>query len=624
MADIFRIGVSALQAYQRALATTGHNVANANTPGYSRQRVLLSTQTPESNGAGFLGTGVQVASIERVFDTFRASRLNEATSGSARLEAYAEIAEGISNLVASDDLGLGAGLSRLSGAMEDVATDPTSIPARQVLLGELEDLADVFHRISGYLDTQDQAVTQGLRDGARTINTLSRGIADLNQKIVVASSSGNPPNDLLDARSNLLQRLSEQVGITTVQESNGAINVFVGSGQALVVGADARELAVATNPLDPQHPDLALGGVAVTAQLTGGRLGGLLDARSELIAPTRNEVGRIAAALSLRVNAINSQGLDLDGQLGGALLGAPTAAVQAAATNTGSGSVAVRHADIGQLRADEYLLSFDGSGYQLRSATTGTTVAMTGSGSAADPFRAEGLELVVTAGASAGDRFLIQPVRTAATAFSVVETDPRRIAAAAALTTAVDPANTGTVRVDALEVIDSSATGFLDPVTIEFTAPGTFMINGAGSYAYSPGSPIALSGYEITLSGTATTGDRMTVQAGTGAVGDNSNGLRLAGIAREPILDGGAGSLGSANATLIARAGSAAQQAGLARRAQEAIRTEAESAMAAVSGVNLDEEAANLMRYQQAYQAMAQVIGVADTTFQTLLAALRR
>ena len=542
MGDIFGIGVSALQAYQRALATTGHNVANANTPGYSRQRVLLATRPAEFTGAGYVGSGVQIASIERIFDELKASQLNSAATGLARLEAFTAIAQSIGDQVAGASSGLGAGLDRLTSAAEDLATDPTSLPARHVFLSELQGLVNRFHQLSAHLDSMDQAVEAGVSNATTTINTLAQSIADLNEQIVVGSSAGNAPNDLLDERGRLLNQLAGQVGITTTQESNGAIDVFVGNGQALVIGFDARELTLARSALDPQQSDVLLGGVSVMEQLSGGMLGGLLDARGELIEPARNEIGRLATALSLRLNEINSQGLDLDGAPGGALLSLSAATARPAVGNTGTATVAVTYADSAQFRADEYLLSFDGSSYALRSVVTGAPVTLAGSGTAADPFVFDGLELVVSGGAAAGDRFLVQPFRTAASGVAVVETDPRRVAAA-------------------------------------------------------------------------------TV---ANAVGDNSNALRLAAVTSERILEGGAGSAISVNATLIARAGSAAQQADLARQAQAAIKSDAEAAMAAVSGVNLDEEAANLLRYQQAYQAMAQVIGVADTLFQSLITALRR
>ncbi|MDH5272377.1 MAG: flagellar hook-associated protein FlgK [Gammaproteobacteria bacterium] len=624
MADTFGIGISALQAYQRALATTGHNVANANTPGYSRQRVLFATRPAEFTGAGYVGSGVQIASIERIFDELKASQLNSATTGLARLEAFAAIAQSIGDRVADAKSGLGAGFDRLTSAAEDLATDPTSLPARYVFVNELQGLVNRFHQLSAHLESMDQAVEVGVRNSTTTINTLARSVADLNERIAAASSSGNPPNDLLDERSRLLNQLAGQVGITTTQETNGAVDVFVGNGQALVIGFDARELTLARSPLDPQQSDVQLGGASVTAQLSGGTLGGLLDARGELIEPARNELGRLATALSLRLNELNAQGLDLDGAQGGALLSVPVATGRPTAGNTGTATVAVTYADSAQFRADEYLLSFDGSNYSLRSVATGAPVSLAGSGTAADPFVFDGLEVVVSAGAAAGDRFLLQPFRAAAGEIAVIETDPRRVAAAAALGTVVGSANTGAVAVQSLDVTDSAASGFLDTVTIEFSAPNTYSVNGSGSFAYTPGSPIVLNGYQLTLTGAAAAGDRITVQANTGAVGDNRNALRLAGVASERILEGGAGSAISVNATLISRAGSAAQQADLAMQAQSAIKTDAEAAMAAVSGVNLDEEATNLLRYQQAYQAMAQVIGVADSLFQSLISALRR
>ena len=623
MSELFGIGTTALQAFQRALATTGNNVANASTPGYSRQRVLLTERPGQFNGAGYIGSGVQVAGIQRLFDALRAAELDDATAGSARLEAFSSIASSLSNLVADENLGLGAGMARLTAALEDVATDPTSQPARQALLSELQGSVDMFRRMSVWLDSQQRAVDQGLRDGATSINTLSRGIADLNQRIVAASAGGQSPNDLLDERARMVNELSQLVGVNTVTESNGALDVFVGSGQALVIGADARELTVARNALDPTRLDLVLGGGVITTQVGGGKLGGLLDAQAELLGPARNEIGRVAATLSLRINEVNGQGLDLDGNLGGALLSAPVATVRPASTNGGSATITVGYADTTAFRADEYLLSYDGSAWQLRSATTGTSVAMTGSGTAADPFRADGLEFVVGSGAAAGDRYLVQPFAAAASAIGVVASDPRRIAAAAALSARTAAGNAGTLTVGALTVTDSSASGFLAPVTIAFTSPSTYSINGSGSYAYVPGAAITLAGYDLVLDGTPAAGDQVTIGANSGATGDNRNALRLAAVMSEGLLDGGRVSLDSANAALVARLGSSAQQAAIAGQAQQALLTQAEQAMASVSGVNLDEEAANLVRYQQAYQAMAQVIQVADSTFQTLLSALR-
>ena len=623
MSELFGIGTTALQAFQRALATTGNNVANASTPGYSRQRVLLTERPGQFNGAGYIGSGVQVAGIQRLFDALRAAELDDATAGSARLEAFSGIASSLSNLVADENLGLGAGMARLTAALEDVATDPTSQPARQALLSDLQGGVDMFRRMSAWLDSQQRAVDQGLRDGAASINTLSRGIADLNQRIVAASAGGQSPNDLLDERARMVNELSQLVGVNTVTESNGALDVFVGSGQALVIGSDARELTVARNALDPTRLDLVLGGGVITTQVGGGRLGGLLDAQAELLGPARNEIGRIAATLSLRINEINGQGLDLDGNLGGALLSSPVATVRPASTNTGSATIAVGYADSTAFRADEYLLSYDGSGWQLRSATTGTSVAMTGSGTAADPFRADGLEFVVGSGAAAGDRYLVQPFAASAGSIAVVENDPRRIAAAAPLAARTVAGNAGTLTVGALTVTDSSASGFLAPVTIAFTSPTTYTINGSGSYSYVPGASIALAGYGLVLDGTPAAGDQVTIGVNSGATGDNRNALRLAAVISEGLLDGGRVSLDSANAALVAKLGSSAQQASIAGEAQQALLTQAEQAMASVSGVNLDEEAANLVRYQQAYQAMAQVIQVADSTFQTLLSALR-
>ena len=623
MADLLNIGVTALQAYQTALVTTSNNVANANTPGYSRQVVQFATQPGQYTGSGYVGSGVEVSSIERMSSDLLATQLNTATSGSARLTAFSGIATSISNQIASATGGLGAALSSLSSALQGVATDPTSVPNRETLLSQLQGVANSFNQMSAYLDSQKQTVDSGINSAVSSINTLSRSIASLNQQIVQAQGSGHTPNDLLDQRAQALNQLSQQVGLTTTQNTDGSINVYVGNGQALVVSSNAGPLSVGQNPLDPSQPELTLGGQAVTRQLSGGTLGGLLDAESQLIAPTRSEIGRIATTLSLQINKLNSQGLDLNGNQGTALLSAPTATVQPATTNTGTGGVSVSYANTQAFQPDDYVLSFDGSNWQLHSATTGAAVAMTGSGTAADPLVANGLQFVVSPGAAAGDRFMIKPFDSVAASMTVTTTDPNRIAAAAALAATPGAANTGTLAVGSLNVTDSTAGGFLSTVNLQFLTPTTYSINGAGSFSYTPGSPISLNGYQLTLTGTPAAGDTLAVQANTGAVGDNTNALLMAQVASQPLLNGGTTSLTAANSALIAKVGGAAQQAGLASQAQDAITTDAQSALSSLSGVNLDEEASNLARYQQAYQAMAQMIGVAEATFQSLLTVLK-
>jgi flagellar hook-associated protein 1 len=267
-------------------------------------------------------------------------------------------------------------------------------------------------------------------------------------------------------------------------------------------------------------------------------------------------------------------------------------------------------------------MKYDGSAWSLTRAD-GTSVAMTGSGTAADPFVADGLKFTVSGSASAGDSFMIRPTATAAAATSVAITDVRQIAAASPVAATAAGSNTGTGSVGGIVATDATNPNLLAPANITFTSPTTYQINGAGSYTFTPGQPIAANGWSLTLNGAPQAGDSFNVAANTGGVGDNSNANALAGIADLGVLDGGNATLTDAYASLVGNVGNSAQQAQNGLTAQTALLNQAVASQQNVSGVNLDEEAANLVRYQQSYQAAAQVISIASTLFDSVLAAVQ-
>ncbi len=626
MADILSIGSSALLAYSRALSTTSHNISNVNTPGYSRQRVELATPPGAGSGSGFVGSGVSVSTVARLTDGLVNTRLLGDASAYARLDVYAGYASRVDAQLSGADTNLAAPLQAFFGAANTLAQNPTSPAARQSLIGSAETLAAMFNDSQAQLDSMDAEIDARVRVTVDDINRIGSALAQLNDRIALAQGqfARQPANDLLDQRDQLLQDLSERISISTVMQDDGSLNVFTAGGQALVLGARSTPLAVAGDSYGSGRLEVTQGGAIITSQLGGGALGGLLDVRREVLDPARRELGWVAAGIAETFNAQHAQGLDAYGELGGSFFTPPAGTALAATSNSGTAAVALGFGDVAALRPDDYDLRLLGSGWQLTSRSTGSVVALTGTGSSSDPLRGAGLELTVSGSAVVGDRFLLQPTAQLAGQMSVTISDPMRVAAASPLRVTAAIGNTGSATAATPTVLDAGSASLLDPVNIEFTSASTYQINGAGSYAYSPGTPIAVNGWSLSLSGTPAAGDRYAIARGASNSGDNANAKALAGIFTRGTLDGGRSTLAQAQTALVADAGLDAQQSALRRNAQSAVLTQARNEREAISGVNLDEEAADLVRFQQAYQAAARVIQVADTLFQTLLQATGR
>ncbi|PKM03045.1 MAG: flagellar hook-associated protein FlgK [Gammaproteobacteria bacterium HGW-Gammaproteobacteria-6] len=627
MADLLSTGISGLLTSRIALDVTGHNISNVNTDGFSRQRATFDARAPLQTGPFFVGQGVQTSSIERIFSQFLIEGVRSATSGESRLGAFDEIASRLDNLLADRAIGLQPALSGFFASVQDLANNPSDTAARTALLGQANALTDRFNGIAREMERIDADLNRRISDSVSQINELGRSIAALNAEIQVSaasSPSNRPAADLLDKRDGLLKQLAGVVGVNAVAQDDSSINVFVGSGQALVLGNRSNQLAAVANPFDPTRTEVAVAstGVVVSAQINGGELGGLLDVRRDLLDPARAQLGRTAAGLALAFNEQHRAGMDLNGALGGDFFSVPGPTVSGVASNSAGLTLNASIADISAVTPFSYVLGFDGAAYSL-TRSDGAAIAMTGTGTALDPFVADGLNLVVAGTAAAGDRFQIRPVLAAASGIDVAITQTNRIAAAVPMRSLRDGANLGSGIISAPRVVDAANPALLTPLTISFTAANTYQINGAGAFAYSPGSTISVNGLEFEISEVPATGDVFTVVPNAGGVGDNGNALRLGEIINKGVLDAGATSIGSGFGQLVAQVGSSTAQARIGLDAQRALRNQAEQAQQSVSGVNLDEEAANLLRFEQAFQASARVIAVADTLFQTLLGAVQ-
>lgn len=617
MSDMMSTGISALLAFRQALDTVGHNISNAATAGYSRERVDLTAQA---------GGGVIVRQIGRLSDTNIFARSLVDGSSLARLDAFQTLASRVDGLLSKPETGIAQPLQQFFAAVDGVSSDPQSTAARQNLLSSAQNLGLRFNDLQIQLDGAETDINNHLSQSVADINQLSKSIAELNNRIALAGN-GNPqqPNDLMDQRDAMISQLSKNIGISTVRQDDGSVNVFTAGGQVLVIGASTQSLSLVGSVYDSSRQEIAIGNppINVNTQVSGGLIGGLLDVRSQLLDPTQSRLGRVAAAVAIAVNAQHVQGLDQNGQLGGLFFNQVSGTASAATTNTGSAAVTVGFSDISQVTGDNYKLSYNGSAWILSDASTGAVLPTTGTGTGADPFIAAGLSLQVSGSAAAGDSYRIEPTLNIAGQLSVAISNPSKIAASTPVRASAVLGNAGSGTIAVSGINDVTNPALLTPVTIQFTAANTYSVNGSGSFAYTPGSTININGWSAVIDGMPATGDSFQVKAGAINSSDNGNAKLLGALSNATVLDGGRSSILSANAALVSQTGNLAQQASLRYDAAQTIQIQTQKDRDAVSGVNLDEEAADLVRYQQAYQAAAQIISTAQTVFQSLLNAAR-
>ena len=626
MTGFINTGVSALIAFQRALATTSHNISNANTEGYSRQRVELVTRQPQEFGNGFVGQGVAVRDIERFTDQFIKLQLQQATAESARLEQFGFLAGQIDNLLSDEQGSISPVLQRFFSSLQDVANDAASIPARQVMLSEAQNLVDRFNFLELQFNDQNAVINRRIGEIVDEVNSIAAGIASLNQEIIAAfnNASVSQPNDLLDRRDQLVLELSELVSVDTLQGNNGALNVFIGNGQMLVFDTNVQRLSATGDSADLSQTSItyegASGNFDIASQLGGGELGALLDFRRDVLTPAQNDLGRVAIVLADTFNAQHRQGMDLNSALGGNFFNVPPPTVTPNQGNSGTATASVTFTDVTALTASDYQLTYDGTNFTLTRLNDNTSV--TGPG----PLSMDGFDLSITAGAVAGDSFLVRPTHGAAGQVSLAISNVNNIAAASPVRSEAAVSNLGDASIALGQILDITNADLLDTVEIVFNDPPTTfnVVNTtdastiASGVTYTSGGNIDFNGLRFSISGTPAAGDTFTVEHNIGGISDNRNALLLTDLQIQSLV-GGTASYQEAYAGIIGRVGTQVNQAEVNAIAQNNILDQLQQQRDAISGVNLDEEAADLLRFQQAYEAAAQIISVSDSLFETLL-----
>lgn len=649
--SIMNIGVRALMANQGALQVISNNIANVNTPGYSRQSAILQTVPGQYTGSGYFGKGVDILTVQRSYSSFLTKQAavtqSIAASDAARYDKLGQL----ESVFTGGQDGLGASINNMLNAFSDVMNAPTDLTARSVVLARADETATRFRVASGQLDDLRQNVNEQLRNNASAVNTLADQIANMNVEISQAVGGGHTPNDLLDQRDQFINQLNKYIRTTNVPADNGGITVFVAGSQPLVMGGTASYLTVDPTAMtggisDPAKTQLGItvGGVTHTLDpnmLGGGEMAGLLRFQNTDLVEAANMLGRMALAIGTRMNEQQALGLDPNGNLGLSLfqLGAMPAGIPSS-SNAGAGTATVSI----QTTPASGTTSFVASDYELQftSGTTGTITRLS-DGTAVpfdtavtNPVPLDGLNFQISTGGVAGDRLLLKPFSQAASSISLAISSPVGLAVANPSAASAGSNNTGTLAIDSLVTRSTPlppATPNAYDVTLAFTGPGTYTRSDTGPtvfYTYTPGQPIEydlgappVTGWSLTLKGVPQAGDTYavtsnnpypTLDAGNAKAMLDLRDLKM--FDNGPLIDG--------YASLMASVGIKVQGAESAATVSAEIAASVEKTRSSVAGVNLDEEAAKMLQYQSAYQAAGKMLQIAQNIFDTLIQSLGR
>ena len=660
--SLMNVGVSALNANQQALTTVGHNIANVNTPGYSRQTVYTNALHGQNMGNGFIGKGVQVATVMRNYSALLNRQSNAANAihaaDTSRLQGLMQMQD----VFKGGDGSLGAAVTNMMNAFVDVQAAPSDATGRNVVLTRMSELAARFHAASNMLEEQDYSTAQQLRNNALLVNDKASQVARLNNEISRALATGHQPNDLLDARDQVIREINQYVQTTQVAADDGSISLFVGGSQALVLGINSGQLSVEETKEYPGSQRMALyfsqpGGQQLeltAAMVGGGEIAGLLKFRNEDLAEGRNLLGRLAMTIGHELNLQNQRGLTLNGQQGGALFALPTTSPgygnSTGYSNIGPGAATTQVMDASQLKPSEYRLIFEGSPLapvltrmsdgKVFNATSTPPLNM---GNLATGFDADGLRFIVPAAtlaaAVSGNSMLFKPFSTAASEIEALVHNPDELAAASALTANINKNNTGKLQLTQLGANDfTGIPAAQDPVRLTFDGAGqvTYQIYDhlsstwglpSAPMDYTPGQPITINGWSITLTGTPAAGDTVDVanalDFGEAFRLNAGNAGAFLDLRDKKVFDEGT-TLSDGFSAAMAVVGTRTQSVQLAKKLSSTVAKNLEMDRTAVSGVNLDEEAARLLQYQQAYQASSKVIQIAQSLFDSVLNAVGR
>ncbi len=656
MNDLLTIGSSGIAAHQRLLMTTGNNIANVNTPGYSLQRTFYTADT--------LG-GLREGYTERVLNGFAQAQMFRDTSTLANRNAFLESVSYIDTILSDDALALSSKFDDTFTQLHATTDNPTALSTRELALSQFNALTDRYRTLNEQYQIQEKNLSQDITEKINEANALISNIADINKEIVAAG--GNNPLDgkvatLADKRDQAIKELAELVDINSINQDDGSTLVFMRSGQALVLQDDKAVLAVADGDPDTTQKEmtLSLSGSAriIGREDIGSTVGGLMEYRKTTLDISRNQLGQLSIAMSDAFNTQNHLGMDLNGDLGGDIFTLPTFSGKEFSTNTAAGTISGSFipGSGSEVTPYDYRVTFtSATAFEIQRYDGDQPIDTAISGSIPpNNFQLDGLDLDFSAGPfAAGDRHLIQPTRDAAASMAVSMSQPERLALASPIRVESELNNRGNAAISIDSIYDT------DPATSNFTLPGGYDVNGpaevrvnaAGDFEIYDGTgtlmatapaasggqqllanavPALSPGYDINIDGDVQEGDVFTMGYNTEGFNDNYNGLRFVDLqqqdlVRKSLATGGDNkmTMNDAYASVVSYIGGKTSEARVATAAASSLLEQSTLRHNSISGVNLDEEASNLIRFQQAYAASAQVISAAQETFQTLLSSVR-
>ena len=642
--DIFQIGQTGLQAAEVGIATTGNNISNASTPGYSEEVSQQSSVPAQGYSFGFVGQGAQVSSIVRNYNALLASQINSTQSISSQLTTYSTQITPLDNTIANPSAGLSPVMQAFFSSLSSLSANPSSKASLQTAFSSAQTLSTQFQSLQNQLDQARTGVNSQIATEVNTINTDAQQLASVNQAIQVAYSSDNqqPPNSLLDQRDALVASLSQQTQVSVVKQGN-QYNVFIGNGQPLVLGGNANKLVTTPSASNSNNLGVAYninGNISPISEnsLPGGALGGLFAFRTNSLDPIQNAIGQVAITLSSAMNAQNQLGQTISGAMGGALFNVAAPVVDTNSNNTGTAQISATTTNANALTTSDYTLGFDGTNYTVTNNTTNAVASST----TTLPVTVDGVTYNVASGSmAAGDSFLVRPTFGGAAGFTLATTDPTQIASAAPIATSVATTNTGS----GVMTPGSVTTGYTPaavspPITLTYNSAtnslsgfpvgSTLSVTNNGAVTnypayvagtaipYTSGMTMTFNNMTVALSGKPANGDTYTIGPNTNAKNDDRNVLLMNGLETQNIV-GGNTTFQGAYAQMVDAVGNTTSQLTTTGTTETNLLKAATAQQQSTSGVNMDEETVNLLQYQQVYEACGKVIQIASQNFSTIL-----
>lgn len=650
MAGILSIASSSLNAFQRALAVTGNNIANSSNKAYTRETVQFTPLSSQRYAGSYIGGGVMISAIQRNSDRFAEQQVRETLTAKSQYDALYQQALQIDKLLSEKGTSVSNNLQTFFNTLSQLNDAPDSLISRNLMLQQSQLLVDQFNSLQLHLDEYQRNNSTQIKEAVDQVNAITANIAEINKQLT--ATPGAP--ELLDMRDDLLRELAKYTDVTVIDQGDAGMNVAVGNGQMLVMGSNSVRLSVNPNPIGQFGTEIflanGLGQIDLSSNLHSGMIGGLLDFEESVLGAASQLLGQMAIGLASEWNSQHKLGMDMNSQIGKNFfidynqMNLQLSRAMSVATNTGTGVLSVVISDLSQTQLSDYqLIVTDATTNEIRliRQSDGESTTLNWSSSPPTPpagqLVVDGMTISVDNAANLADNdsFVLSPTRGAARYLQLTIQDPRELALASPVRLTTPLSNAGNGRI-ALGDIFNTGTAISKEYSIEFISATQYnLVNlsdstTTGPFVFTPNTdntimiPDSLNpSYSVIVSGIPNAGDSFIASYNTGGFGDNSNGLKLAAQQQNKAFNGNTESIFDKYSDLITDIGGVTYQAKTTSDAAEILYQQAVDFRESKSGVNLDEEASNLLRFEQSYQAASKLMAVSNQIMDILFAAMR-